>query len=79
MDVTFHEIKSFFVNPKLQGEKTLEAMELSFSSLSYLSLPDAQDPSDDVTINGIEPTYNEEEDKFFGKKYNKRQPTLIAE
>jgi len=32
-------------------------------------LQDAQDLSDEVTTNGIEPTHNVEEDKFFGKKF----------
>jgi len=51
-------------------EKTLEMEELSFLLLSYLSLHNGQDPSDDATRNGIEPTHCEEkEDRFFGERY----------
>ena len=45
-----------------------------FLSLQYLSL------QDDTTTNEIKPTYSEVEDnKFFSKKYQRRQPTLISE
>jgi len=53
-------------------EKKLEAKELSFLSLPYLSLQDVQDLGDEATINEIEPTYSEkekvEDDKYFEKK-----------
>jgi len=74
IDATFHETKYFFVSPTLKGEKTLEEEELLFLSLQYLSL------QDDTTTNEIKPTYSEVEDnKFFSKKYQRRQPTLISE
>lgn len=45
-----------------------------------MTLQDAQDPSDDVSTNGIEPAYSdEEEEKILGKKYQRRQPTLTLE
>nr|KYP73851.1 Retrovirus-related Pol polyprotein from transposon TNT 1-94 [Cajanus cajan] len=67
MDVTFHETQSFYVSPPLQGEKTLEVEELSFLSLPYLSLQDAQDLSYEATMVHSEEEAKEEEDKFFDK------------
>jgi len=78
MDVTFHETKSFFISPTLQGDKAFDAGKVSFSWLPYLSLYDAQDPTDEVTTNWIKPNISEEEDEFFGKKYH-RKPTLTLE
>jgi len=72
MDVTFHETKLFFVRPLLYMEKTLEADELSFLSLLYLSLQVMNHHK------WIKRTHNKKEvDKFFNKKYQRRkQPSL---
>ncbi|XP_029129864.1 uncharacterized protein LOC109816369 isoform X2 [Cajanus cajan] len=80
MDVTFQETQSFYASPPLQGEKALEVEELSFLSLPYLSLQDAQDLSNEATMVHNEEEAEEEEDKFFGKKYERRkQPTSTLE
>jgi len=73
MDATFYETKSFFVNPTLQGEKTLETKELSFLFI-IISIFTGCSRSKwwSHYKNEIKPTHNEEEDILWKKKMSKK-------
>jgi len=55
----------FLISPSPLREKTLEVKDLSFLSIPYLSLQDAQDLSIRATTNGIEAIDSKEEDNHF--------------
>ncbi|RDY07255.1 hypothetical protein CR513_08658, partial [Mucuna pruriens] len=78
MDVIFHEIESFFVNPPLQGESYLK-IELVIKSLSF--------PTQDVQVQEIilkefitEKAHNEtrEEDRYYEKQYQRHEKLTLV-
>ena len=77
-DVTFHETKSFFTSPSLQGENSLEVEipELSCFSLLQDSTPTEDDKDPELASSSIQ----HKEDRRLENQYQRRKkPDLVQQ
>ena len=70
-DVTFHETKSFFTSPSLQGENSLEAEIPELSCFPLLQ--DFTPTEDDKDLELASSPVQHKEDKRFGNQYQRRK------
>jgi len=67
MDVTFHEIESFFPSSQFQRESIQEAEVLELSHLPLFQDLTPREDHKDLAPASL--AYKNNEDKYFGKKY----------
>ena len=70
-DVTFHETKSFFTSPPIQGESSLEVEILELSCFPLLQ--DFTPMEDDKDPEPASSPIQHKEDKHFGNQYQRRK------